>query len=75
MVFADEIRKTILRLADEAGLDKSFAPADVARAIDQKNWQLLLDQVKLVADSLIKEGKITQARAVNPGESVHFKKL
>ena len=79
MVFADEIRKTILRLADEAGMEKSFEPADVARAIDQKNWPLLIDQVKFVADVLIREGKITAAKTTSSSgemnETLHFKKL
>jgi hypothetical protein len=79
MVFADEIRNTILRLAEEHGSERSFAPADVARAIDQQHWHRLIDQVKLVADTLIKEGKIkvtgqqkTEAGAAS--ESIRFKK-
>jgi hypothetical protein len=77
MVFADDIRKAILRLAEEGGTEKSFAPVDVARALDGKNWHLLIDQVKLVVDSLIKEGKI---RVISPGkspdpETVRFKKI
>jgi hypothetical protein len=64
MVFADEIRKAILRLADEGGPEKSFAPADVARALDHQNWPQLVDQVALVADIMIREGQIRQE---NPG--------
>lgn len=79
MVFADEIRNTILKLADEHGSERSFAPADVARAIDQQHWQHLIDQVKLVADTLIKEGKIKVTSHQNNGhgaaaESIRFKK-
>ncbi|RAW03296.1 DUF3253 domain-containing protein [Pseudochryseolinea flava] len=69
MVFAEEIRKTILRLAEETGKERSFAPADVARAIDQQNWPLLIDQVKLVAETLIKEGKIKITGIKNQAES------
>lgn len=58
MVFAEEIRRAILRVAEERGPDKTFEPADVARAIDAKNWPQLVDQVKFVADILINEGKI-----------------
>ncbi|MBL0742049.1 DUF3253 domain-containing protein [Chryseolinea lacunae] len=58
MIFAEDIRKTILKLADECGSTKTFGPPDVARAIDAKNWQQLLEQVKLVANVLINEGKI-----------------
>ncbi|HYG17615.1 MAG TPA: DUF3253 domain-containing protein [Ohtaekwangia sp.] len=63
MVFADEIRKVILRLADESGPEKSFAPADVARALDQHNWPQLLDQVSLVADIMIREGQIRHEKS------------
>jgi len=73
MVFAEEIRKTILKLAEERGSENSFAPADVARVIDQHNWQHLLDQVRLVADSLVKEGKITASPSAS-SESMRFKK-
>lgn len=80
MVFADDIRKAILQLAEEGGTEKSFAPVDVARALDNQNWHLLIDQVKLVVDSLIKEGKITvihPGKSPGPGlkETVRFKKI
>jgi hypothetical protein len=58
MVFADEIRRTILRLADERGPERTFALSDVAQAIDRHNWQGLIDQVRIVANVLVKEGKI-----------------
>ena len=49
MVFAEEIRRAILRVAEERGPDRTFDPADVARSIDAKNWPQLVDQVKFVA--------------------------
>jgi hypothetical protein len=58
MVFADDIRRTILRLADERGPEKTFALSDVAQAIDRHNWRGLIDQVRIVANVLVKEGKI-----------------
>lgn len=58
MVFADEIRKTILSLADQRGPGGFFYAAEVARQVDPDNWRNLLDQVSLVATILIKEGKI-----------------
>jgi hypothetical protein len=58
MVFAEEIRRAILRLAEERGPDGTFDPADVARSIDAKNWPQLVDQVKFVAGILMNEGKI-----------------
>lgn len=68
MVFAEEIRKTILKLADERGPERTFAPADVAQAIDQKNWHELLEQVRLVATILIQEGKIVVRKSK---ENIH----
>jgi len=58
MVFAEEIRRAILQVAEERGPDKTFGPADVARSIDAKNWPQIVDQVKFVAGILINEGKI-----------------
>jgi hypothetical protein len=58
MVFAEEIRRAILQVAEERGPDRTFDPADVARSIDAKNWPQLVDQVKFVAGILIDEGKI-----------------
>ncbi|MBA4056958.1 MAG: hypothetical protein C0490_19745 [Marivirga sp.] len=63
MVFAEEIRKTILKLAEERGTEATFAPADVARAMDEKNWDQLIEQVKFVASVLIEEGKIIPRRS------------
>ena len=58
MVFADEIRRAILRVAEERGPDRTFDPTDVARSIDAQNWPQLVDQVKFVAGVLMNEGKI-----------------
>jgi len=71
MVFADDIRKTILKLAEERGSEKTFEPSDVARAIDQQNWHSLIDQVELVASTLIREGKIIAMQNKGP---VQFRK-
>ncbi|HEY3402815.1 MAG TPA: DUF3253 domain-containing protein [Ohtaekwangia sp.] len=58
MVQAEDIRKTILKLADERGPERTFAVSDVARAVDENNWVMLMDQVRFVADVLVREGKI-----------------
>ncbi|HEY5919370.1 MAG TPA: DUF3253 domain-containing protein [Chryseolinea sp.] len=58
MVFAEEIRRAILRVAEERGPDRTFDPTDVARSIDAKNWPQLVDQVKFVAGIMMNEGKI-----------------
>jgi hypothetical protein len=71
MVLAEDIRKTILKLADECGTEKTFGPSEVARSIDKENWPLLLDQVQFVASVLIKEGKIAAAPT---GEGADFAK-
>ena len=62
MVLAEDIRKVILKLARQRGKVKAFYLSDVARQISQKNWRILLDQVRLVAESLAKEGKIEAHR-------------
>ena len=62
MVLVDDIRKLILQLADQRGPGKTFLPSEVAMLIDQQNWRKLIDQVRLVADSLIQEGKIEAAQ-------------
>ena len=72
MVFAEEIKKTILRLADERGPDKTFAPADVARAMDENNWFQLVEQVKFVAGILINEGKLISRDSI--GNNSEFSK-
>lgn len=69
MVFAEDIRRTILKLADERGPGNSFKPADVAQRMDRENWHVLIDQVWFVASVLVKEGKI---RSKETGDSVHF---
>ncbi|MDH4089927.1 MAG: DUF3253 domain-containing protein [Cyclobacteriaceae bacterium] len=73
MVFAEDIRRTILKLAEERGPEQTFAMSDVARAMDQKNWRELLDQVKFVANILIREGKII-ARKSNGNSSFELSK-
>lgn len=62
MVFADDIRKTILKLAEERGPDRTFVISDVAREIEGQKGQELLDQVIFVADVLILEGKIIKKK-------------
>lgn len=60
MVSAEEIRNIILRMADKKGSGNPFYAVDVAKAVDQENWENLLGHVRLVADVLIKEGKIKE---------------
>jgi hypothetical protein len=66
MVFAEDIRKVILKLADERGTENTFASDEVARAVDAKNWDILSEQVKLVAGILVQEGKIIAMHGKGP---------
>jgi hypothetical protein len=61
MVFATDIRKAILTLADQR-VGGMFYAQEVAMLLDPENWPKLIDQVKLVAESLIKEGQIAPAQ-------------
>ena len=75
MVLAEDIRKTILKLADERGPERTFAVSDIARAVDQHNWRMLIQQVRFVADVLIREGKITSMpQGKIPDDSLQFRK-
>lgn len=75
MVLAEDIRKTILKLADERGPERTFAVSDIARAVDQHNWRMLIGQVRFVADVLIREGKITSMpQGKIPDDSLQFRK-
>lgn len=75
MVLAEDIRKIILKLAEERGPDRPFAVSEVAQEVDQNNWRMLIDQVKFVADVLIREGKITASPSGKiPADALQFKK-
>jgi hypothetical protein len=58
MIFADDIKKAILQTVSQQGSDVPFNPEDVAKSIDPKNWPLLIDRVKLVAESMIQQGQL-----------------
>jgi hypothetical protein len=61
MIFAEDIRNAILKLAAQRGPEKLFYPREVAKMIDPENWIAQVEQVNLVAESLIREGQITAA--------------
>lgn len=58
MVFANDIRQAILKVARERGMH-SFSTFDVARELDATNWKHLEDQVRFVVDVMVQEGKLT----------------
>jgi hypothetical protein len=76
MVFAEDIRRTILKIADERGAGVAFSPGDVATRVDKKNAPQLFDQVCLVASILIQEGKIDSLNDhdLSPGIPRYIKK-
>jgi hypothetical protein len=65
MVFATDIRKAILKLANQRGVGGMFYPQEVAKLLDSENWPKIIEQVKLVAESLIKEGQIASVGTEN----------
>lgn len=73
MVFANDIKKTILRIANEKGSGKLFYPSEVARELDPENWVKQLAQVELVAESLIQEGVLFAARTGEANEIAYAK--
>lgn len=75
MVFTEDIRKTILQLANECGPGKLFYPSEVAKIIDHDNWPRIIDQVELVAASLIDEGKILLTTSSKGEELAYTKRI
>ena len=58
MVFADDIRREMLRLAEQRGKSSFFYDIEVARIVGRENWKDLIEQVRFVAEILVREGKI-----------------
>ncbi len=58
MIDTSDIKIKILEMADKLGPEKSIELIDIARALDSNNWRNLIQPVKLVVDTLIREGKI-----------------
>lgn len=75
MVFAEEIRKEILQIAAKRGPSRPFNAAEVARSVDPENWQGLVEQVRLVAATLVKEGKIAVREAGTFNEMFSLRSL
>jgi hypothetical protein len=71
MIYAEDIRRTILSIAEEQG-NNAFDPSDVARKMDKENWRGLIQQVNIVAEVLIREGKIIIASSEG---SLKYKKM
>jgi hypothetical protein len=72
MVFANDIRRVILELADQRGSDM-FSSAEVARLIDSENWVKQVEQVELVAEALVRQGQIISTTAGSQDEKNYTK--
>lgn len=57
MIFADDIRKVLLRAANAQG-NQSLDAVELAKSIDPVNWKPLAEQIQLVADAMIREGTL-----------------
>ena len=73
MVFSGDIRNGILKMANQRGPGNVFYPAEVARLIDQENRKEQIEQVQLVAETLIQEGYIISSETGNEGETAYTK--
>ncbi len=62
MVAAEDIRNTLLTLVHEKGRASGVSAVEAARHLRPHQWQEILDQVKLVAESLVREGKLKAVR-------------
>jgi Protein of unknown function (DUF3253) len=58
MISTEDIRKKILEMAQDGKEKRAVHLTEVARELSSKNWKNSMAQVKLVADTLVKEGKI-----------------
>ena len=70
MIFAEDIRKTILLLADVKGPGRSFGTSEIAKRVSQEDSPALLEQVWFVASVLVKEGKITAMATTEKSEPI-----
>lgn len=66
MISTEDIREKILEMAQDGKGTKTVRLTEVAQEISSDNWKNSLIQVQLVADTLVKEGKIV---AIQNGDS------
>lgn len=66
MISTEDIREKILEMAQDGKGRKTVRLTEVAQEISSDNWRNSLIQVQLVADTLVKEGKIV---AIQNGDS------
>lgn len=66
MIVAEDIRNAVFTLGEERK-GAAFGIDDVARRLSPSHWQDLIDQVRLVVDALIREGKLRRGSSNKPG--------
>lgn len=71
MVSAEDIRNAVLLMAQRQGGKGEISAQDVARFLRPNQWQEILDQVRLVIESLVHEGKLKSSRS---GDTVRVTK-
>ena len=57
MVSAEDIRNTVLQMAEKSN-GRGVTAIEVARALRPSQWPEILEQVKLVVETLTQEGKL-----------------
>jgi Protein of unknown function (DUF3253) len=62
MISTEDIREKILELAQDGKEKKAVRLTEVARELSSDNWRNSMVQIQLVADSLVKEGKIVSTQ-------------
>ena len=53
-----DIRNCLIRLVKQRGHQKSICPSEVARAVGGETWRESMDEVRQVAYTLFREGRI-----------------
>ena len=73
---AHQLEQDILGLAATRGLDKTFCPSDVARAVGgphPEGWGPLMQPIRRVAVQLAKEGRLVITRRGKPVDPDDFR--
>lgn len=65
MVSAEDIRNAVLQMAQRQSGKNEITAHDVARYLRPNQWPEILDQVRLVIESLVREGKLKSTQTGN----------
>jgi hypothetical protein len=72
MVNKECIKEHILDLTEKRGPRKTICPSEAAKACDAQNWRSLMVEVRIVAESLRRDGVISieqQGRQISLDEA------